>query len=152
MNRLVNNSVTMYDSEVPDIILGRSGYEYTLALTLMFCSYNISSSKASAGNTYLRLHFHHGYRESPTKMQRTNDPLAILGDLEMDLVLSFLSVCETIVIRRVSTLWKARIDFRLTSSAIRRHYPTAEEAQTVYRTRDEEALAFRRVGVLSVYF
>lgn len=141
----------MYDSEVPDLILGRSGCEYTLALTLMFCSYNISS-KASAGNTYLRLHSHHGYRESPTKMQRTNDPLAILGDLEMDLVLSFLSVRETIVIRRVSTLWKARIDFRLTSSAIRRHYPTAEEAQTVYRTRDEEALAFRRVGMLLVYF
>lgn len=82
-------------------------------------------------------------------MLGTSDPLAVLGDLEMDLVLSFLSVSETIIIRGVSTLWKARVDFRLTSSAIRRHYPTSEEAQTIYCTRDEEALAFRKAGKFS---
>lgn len=80
-------------------------------------------------------------------MLHTNDPLAILGDLEADLVFGFLSIPETIIIRGVSTLWKARVDFRLTKSAIRRHYPTAEETQAVYSTRDEEAVAFRRVGM-----
>lgn len=83
-------------------------------------------------------------------MLPTNDPLAILGDLEVNLMLSFLSVPETIVIRGVSTLWKARIEFRLTSAAIRRHYPSSEEGQVIYHTRADEASAFIRAGTFSV--
>lgn len=84
-------------------------------------------------------------------MPRKSDPLAILGDLEIDLMLSFLSVPETIVICGVSTLWKARVEFRLTSGAIRRHYPTSGEAQVIYHTRADEASAFRKTGMFVIY-
>lgn len=71
-------------------------------------------------------------------MPRKNDPLAILGDLEIDLMFSFLSVPETVVIRRVSMLWKARVEFRLTSGAIRHHYPTTA-SQIPYEGRCKPA-------------
>lgn len=78
---------------------------------------------------------------------QTHDPFAVLSDLEITLVLSFLSVEETISIRRVSTLWKVTVDFRLSKAAIGRHFRGATEANAAYSNWEEEALAFRKLGM-----
>lgn len=80
-------------------------------------------------------------------LAQTRDPFAILSDLEITLILSFLSVEDTIRIRRVSTLWRACVDFRLSKAAIGRRFPGTKEAEATYSSWEEEALAFRRLGM-----
>lgn len=95
-------------------------------------------------NTYTHLY-------SPavtTATTKPHDPFAILSDLEITLVLGYLSAQDIVCIRRVSTLWKTCVEFRLSRAAIGRYFPGAPEAGTVYAGLEEEALAFIRLGML----
>lgn len=51
-------------------------------------------------------------------------------------------------IRRVSTLWKTCVEFRLSRAAIGRYFPGAPKAGMVYAGLEEEALEFIRLGML----
>lgn len=91
---------------------------------------------------------HSGASSAVAMVTEPHDPFAILSDLEITLVLGYLSAQDAVCIRRVSTLWKARVDFRLSKAAIGRHFPGASEAKAVYANWEEEAVAFRRLGML----
>lgn len=98
-------------------------------------------------NTYTHL-YSPAVTTTAATTTKPHDPFDILSDLEITLILGYLPAEDIVRIRRVSTLWKSCVEFRLSKAAIGRYFPGAPEAGTVYAGLEEGGLAFIRLGML----
>ena len=81
----------------------------------------------------------------PTKKnQNLHDPLNVLDDDIVFLIIDQLSARDTEILRRVSKLWKATSEAHCGRNALQKHFPLAAAKIEGYGSREEENLRFRR--------
>ena len=79
------------------------------------------------------------------KNKNAKDPFEYLADDVVGIIVSFLPVQVTEVLRRVSKFWKATSEYHNDSRAIRRHFGYLGEGSKSFDSREEANLHFRRL-------
>ena len=87
-----------------------------------------------------------GMRRAATrsKLQSLRDPFHVLGDHEVELIISHLDAKDTETLRRVSTLWKASSEYHCGRNILLQHFPEMESKARNCESREEMNLLFRR--------
>lgn len=87
-----------------------------------------------------------GMRRAATRSepQSLRDPFHVLGDHEVELIISHLDAKDTETLRRVSTLWRASSEYHCGRNMLLQHFPGMESKALNCQTREEMNLLFRR--------
>ena len=72
------------------------------------------------------------------------DPFHVLGDHEVQEIITHLDVRDTETLRRVSRLWKASAEYHCERSILLQHFPWMAIKISQSTTREELNLLFRR--------